>query len=78
MRFSIEDGKTALIDPPALHPFLTVVEAANLLRTTRGAIYARISRGQMPGVVHDGCRVLISTADLLESLRRAPSPPEDW
>jgi excisionase family DNA binding protein len=56
--------------------YLTPAEAAALLRTTRGAIYARAERGLLPGAVKDGRRLLIRRDDLLRSLieRRAPSP----
>ena len=64
-----------MTEPAALPRLLAVAEAAELLRTTRAAIYARISRGQMPGVLHDGRRVLISAQELLESLRVAPPTP---
>lgn len=37
---------------------LTPQEAAGLLRTTVGAIYARVERGQMPGVVRQGRKIL--------------------
>lgn len=57
---------------------LTADEAAQLLRTTRRAIYAMIERRQLPGVVRLGRRVLIQSADLLDWLdqKRAPSPEE--
>jgi excisionase family DNA binding protein len=57
---------------------LTVDEAANLLRTTRRAIYAMIERRQLPGVIRIGRRVLLRAADLLHWLdqKRAPSPEE--
>jgi excisionase family DNA binding protein len=43
---------------------LTVDEVAAFLRTTPTAIYAMISRAQLPGVVHLGRRVLIRRDDL--------------
>ena len=57
---------------------LTVDEAADLLRTTRRAIYAMIGRGQLPGVVRVRRRVLLRTDDLLHWLQQkcAPSPEE--
>lgn len=55
--------------------FLTVDEAAELLRTTPGAIRARATRGQLPGLVRDGRRLLVRRDALLRALeRRAPSP----
>ena len=42
---------------------LTVDEAAELLRTTRRAIYAMVKRGQLPGVVRIRRRVLVRAAD---------------
>ncbi|MBK7583741.1 MAG: helix-turn-helix domain-containing protein [Myxococcales bacterium] len=55
---------------------LTPAEAAALLRTTRGALYARAERGLLPGAVKDGRRLLVRRDDLLRSLAegRAPSP----
>lgn len=47
---------------------LTVDEAADLLRTTRRAIYAMIARHQLPGVVRIRRRVLVRSADLLDWL----------
>jgi len=58
-------GETATTDPSSLPFLLTAAEAAKLLRTTRAAIYVRIERGLMPGVVKDGRRVLIRRDDLL-------------
>ena len=57
---------------------LTVDEAADLLRTTRRAIYAMIARRQLPGVVRIRRRVLVRADDLLHWLdqKRASSPKE--
>ena len=57
---------------------LTVDEAADLLRTTRRAIYAMIERRQLPGVIRVRRRVLLLADDLLDWLnqKRAPSPEE--
>jgi excisionase family DNA binding protein len=57
---------------------LTVDEAADLLRTSRRAIYAMVERGQLPGVVRVRRRVLLRTDALLHWLEQkcAPSPEE--
>jgi excisionase family DNA binding protein len=57
---------------------LTVDEAADLLRTTRRAIYAMIERQQLPGVIRIRRRVLVRADDLLHWLdqKRAPSSEE--
>jgi excisionase family DNA binding protein len=49
-------------------PLMTVPEVAELLRTTPKAIYHRVERGQLPGVIHDGDRILVRRTDLLRSL----------
>jgi excisionase family DNA binding protein len=57
---------------------LTVDDVANLLRTTRRAVYAMLERRQLPGVIRIRRRVLIRSAELLEWLdqKRAPSLKE--
>ena len=56
----------------------TVDEAAELLRTTRRAIYAMVERRQLPAVIRIRRRVLFRADDLLHWLdqKRAPSPEE--
>jgi excisionase family DNA binding protein len=55
--------------------FLTPDEVADLLRTSRRAIYAQIRRGTLPGVVHLSRRLLVDRDVLLHWLdtRRAVS-----
>lgn len=60
----------------SLPMLLTVDDAADLLHTTRRAIYAMIERRQLPGIVRIGRRVLLRADDLLDWLNQksAPSP----
>jgi excisionase family DNA binding protein len=44
------------------------------LRTSRKAIYAMIARGQMPGLVRVGRRVLIRADALVDWLRQKSMP----
>ena len=72
-----QGNKIAQTDP---FPFLlTVDETAQLLRTTRKAIYTMVNRGALPGVVRVGGRLLVRRDDLLRWLNesRAPSPEGD-
>ena len=57
---------------------LTADEVAAVLRTTRSAVYAMIARGQLPGVLKIGRRLLVDRRELLAWLeeRRAMSPAE--
>jgi excisionase family DNA binding protein len=57
---------------------LTANDVAELLRTSRKAIYAMVERHQLPGVIHIGRRVLVREDALLDWLHQksAPSPEE--
>ena len=57
---------------------LTTTEVAEVLRTTPKATYAMIARGQLPGVIRIGRRVLVRADELLDWLDRSrtPSPKE--
>jgi excisionase family DNA binding protein len=72
-RTSLEGGS---VNP--LPRLLSVDEAADLLRTSRRAIYAMIERRQLPGVIRIRRRVLLRADDLLHWLdqKRAPSLQE--
>lgn len=49
---------------------LTADEVADLLRTSRTAVYAMAARAQLPGVTRIGRRILFRSADLLDFLDR--------
>ncbi len=57
---------------------LTADETADLLRTSRKAIYVMAERGQLPGVTRIGRRLLVRRDVLLDWLdqKRAPSLKE--
>lgn len=79
---AIRRGDTAVDDSgvgaPGQPLLLTIDEAAELLRTTRKAMYAMVERRQLPGVVRIRRRVLFRTAALLDWVDRksAPLPKE--
>ncbi|MEX1365602.1 MAG: helix-turn-helix domain-containing protein [Nannocystaceae bacterium] len=56
---------------------LTIDEVAELLRTTRTAIYTKIRRGALPGVIRLSRRLLVDRGQLLQWLdqQRAVSLP---
>jgi excisionase family DNA binding protein len=62
----------------AIPLLLTVDDAADLLRTTRRAVYAMVERRQLPGLIRLRRRVLFRSDVLLDWLdqKRAPSPEE--
>jgi excisionase family DNA binding protein len=49
---------------------LTPNEVAELLRTSRKAIYSMVERGQLPGIIRIGHRVLVREEALLDWLRQ--------
>jgi excisionase family DNA binding protein len=75
---TMDDGHEHGVGRRSLPLFLTVDEAAELLRTTRRAVYAMVERRQLPGVVRLRRRVLFRSDVLLDWLdqKRAPSPKE--
>ena len=55
---------------PRTPVLLTPNEVAELLRTSRKAIYSMVERGQLPGIVRIGRRVLVREDALLDWLRQ--------
>ena len=60
--------------PDGLPIYLTADEAADLLRTSRKAIYVMIERRRLPGVKRIARRVLIRTEDLLSWIDQQGAP----
>jgi excisionase family DNA binding protein len=57
---------------------LTANDVAELLRTSRKAIYAMVERNQLPGVIRIGRRVLVREDALLDWLhQKSASSPEE-
>ena len=71
-------GGAVVMETSGLPMLLTADETADLLRTTRTAIYAMVERGQLPGVTRIGRRLLVRRDALLDWLgqKRAPSSKE--
>ena len=70
---------TESTDAGLLPLLLTTDEVASLLRTSRKAVYCMAERGQLPGKMRIGRRVLWRSRPLLDYLDRkcsAPSPKE--
>ncbi len=57
------------------HELLTVDETADLLRTSRKAVYALVERSAIPGVVRLGRRILFNAAALRRHLGLPARPP---
>ena len=53
---------------------LTPGEVSILFRTSKKAIYAMVERGQLPGVVRIGRRVLLDEAALVDFIRQKSTP----
>ena len=64
--------------PTGLSLLLTADETADLLRTSRKAVYVMAERGQLPGVTRIGRRLLVRRDALVDWLdqKRAPSLQE--
>ena len=64
--------------PSALPELLQPDELAEALRTTRKAVYAMAQRGQIPGAIRIGRRLLFRRSEVVRWLgeSRAPSPKE--
>ncbi len=62
----------------SLPQLLTMAEVADVLRTSSKATYAMVARGQLPGVVRIGRRVLVHADELVDWLdqKRTPSLEE--
>ena len=62
----------------SLPHLFTTTEVADVLRTTSKATYAMIARGQLPGVIRIGRRVLVRADELIDWLdqKRVPSLEE--
>src|SRR5687767_6433448 len=71
-------GPSFVDDLAGLPALLTADEVAAVLRTTRGAVYARAERRQLPGLIRDGRRLLFERAAPICWLeeRRVASPGE--
>ena len=54
--------------------FFTVQEVAEILRTSRAAIYAMVGRGQLRGVTRIGRRILIRRDALLDWINQKHTP----
>ena len=55
-------------------PYMAVTEVAELLRTTAGAVYKLVERGQLPGVIRLGKRVLVERESLVHWVHQNRTP----
>ena len=67
-------ARSDLVRTPSLPALLTSGEVAALLRMTRKAVYAMVERGQLPGVVRLGRRVLFRQDAMVDFVRQKSAP----
>jgi hypothetical protein len=60
---------SASLNERELPIFLVPADVAGLLRTSVKAVYTKVERGMLPGVIKDGTRVLFDRDVLLRGLR---------
>ena len=60
--------------PQGAPVLFTAQEVADILRTSRSAIYSMVERGQLPGVTRIGRRMLIRRDALLDWLDESRAP----
>jgi excisionase family DNA binding protein len=68
---------TVTPEPPALPALLTSGEVAEVLRTTKKAVYAMVERGQIPGIIRLGRRVLFRQQALVDWLGQKSAPSSE-
>ena len=66
--------RSDLVRPHSLPALLTSDEVAAWLRTTRKAVYVLVERGQLPGVVRLGRRVLFRQDAMVDFVRQKSAP----
>ncbi len=66
--------RSDLVKQQSLPALLTSGEVAELLRTSRKAVYAMAERAQIPGIVRINRRLLFREDALLDWLRQKTSP----
>ena len=71
---NVPKSSLALGSPPLPH-LLTAEEVANLLRTSRKAVYEMTRLGQLPGVIRLGRKVLVRRDRLVEFLLEREEQP---
>jgi excisionase family DNA binding protein len=76
---SVPDLAALLADPTCEVPstsLLKVGEVAQLLRTSRKAVYSMVERGQLPGIQRIGRRVLVRRSELVRWLDHNCTPSQ--